>query len=210
MHTLQQKYGDWCRIELIRGVRLHVVPEPLRAIYQEIKRRHIRLVVWDFDQTICESHTGGCVFANWSSEVDEKLNGFSVSRDFVALSSFLNSVGGYQQGIASFASPIQGGGPATVGGYDLISRVVSRAFIESKADKQPEFLVVAFHPSKQDVQTHGKNIHLASLIINTILPSNVLLIDDDIHNLRCAKQAGYHVAHVTERKGFDLSTLAFL
>eukprot|EP01071_Lankesteria_metandrocarpae_P010579 Lankesteria_metandrocarpae@DN5352_c2_g1_i3.p1 len=56
--------------------------------------------------------------------------------------------------------------------------------------------------------THSKSYHLASVCRDyNVVPSEVVLIDDDVMNCSVAAAEGYGSLFVSRRRGFDIATL---
>lgn len=173
--------------------------------------RGVRLVCWDFDQTILAMHSGG-----HAAESEIVRLARAVSPSFLALSRALHDEG-IVQGIATFADAehpavreAAARGEWRLGGAALVEAVLRaheglRGVPFSICAFWPDLRnrAMARHEAAESKLPDDKNAHLREIMRQTGFtePRNVMLIDDSAHNIDVARRAGFETWLVDRRGG---------
>jgi hypothetical protein len=198
----------------------------IQELCEWLVHNKIEMICWDFDQTIINIHSGGCIKdVDLNSKIEVLAK--QVSPDFRLLVSYLQfKHPQIKQSVVSFAdnfdrnkssSSLSSTTPSStvalqsVGGTDLICAVLKQAF----GWPRPEFHIVSFYPdvanSLQEFKTrvpNNKSVHMKIVQERAKLqPHQILLVDNDINNCRNAIMSGCRAWFVKNQQGFDAKTI---
>ncbi|CAF1678491.1 unnamed protein product [Adineta ricciae] len=169
-----------------------------RDIVLGILQKNIKLIAIDFDSTFLSIHTGGF----YQGTVDSLLE-YIRSTFFYFVQELLDSSAfGHTLHvcIVSFSAQEQ-----------LIRKLLQLAFKTSKTDRiiircnTPEFV------ANMNNDFLGKEYHLSSVVTElstrrhkTIKPNEILLLDDDVHNILIAEEFGHRVFEIRDEISLDI------
>ncbi|CAF1678422.1 unnamed protein product, partial [Adineta ricciae] len=169
-----------------------------RDIVLGILQKNIKLIAIDFDSTFLSIHTGGF----YQGTVDSLLE-YIRSTFFYFVQELLDSSAfGHTLHvcIVSFSAQEQ-----------LIRKLLQLAFKTSKTDRiiircnTPEFV------ANMNDDFLGKEYHLSSVVTElstrrhkTIKPNEILLLDDDVHNILIAEEFGHRVLEIRDEISLDI------
>jgi len=190
-------------------------------VYSE---KEIKCVCWDFDYTILTVHTGGIVQDFIGEDgMREKMSYLAsqVSPSFIKQFVYFFSKGVKQCvvtfGDSSFNTEFDDKNKRRVSGDKLV-KMVFEAYVQKEGLNLPEnvkkalieMVVFGFLPDwrKNNSSTdeekekwrlnNNKNIHLEmSMKTFNVNNSEIILIDDDLRNINCAKASGFNTIHVS-------------
>jgi hypothetical protein len=160
-----------------------------------LHNKGIRVIAWDVDQTVLDTHTGGRLPDD--PKRNEAFFHTHMSRHFVAL--FLAACElKMENTFVTFGDNKDNVPRKTVAGERLVGRMLG-VFTSAVSPR-----TVAFHPKNNTPRLslcNGKNAHLELL---GLVPTASVLIDDDPQNIRAAQKSGYHTIQVVGQGGFTM------
>ena len=174
-------------------------PATAAAVVALLRRRGVRVVVWDMDRTMCGAHCGQGLPRH---RLFEYVG--AVSLDFVALTRLIAATPGMQLAVATGSDPaeydVAGQSRDThILGPDLATAVITAHCPEALS----AFGIMigydaTIHEGKD--APHVKTHHLATIRAHYAVeaPSEVVLIDDSGGTLRQAAAEGHATVHVRD------------
>lgn len=159
----------------------------------------VKLVVFDFDKTITARHTQGSIPVHQPHKTeDEYINKNFADLVFLRFAVPFIKAQNSEVAIASFGEFNE---DALLSGKDLIRKYLDTAFGENKSkDLFPDRSIAFWHPESrnQDPKKIGKEDHIKEIkknIPGKIKASEIVLFDDDEHNIEVAKKSGHRAFH---------------
>ncbi|CAF0896343.1 unnamed protein product [Adineta steineri] len=169
-----------------------------RDIILGIQRKNIKLIAIDFDNTFLSIHTSGYYQGTVDSLLEHIRSTFHYFIQEILDSSAFGQT--LHVCIVSFSSQEQ-----------LIRKLLQLAFKTSKTDRiiircnTPDFVA---HMNEDFL---GKEYHLSSVVTElstrrnkTIKPNEILLLDDDVHNILIAEEFGHRVLEIRDEINLDI------
>eukprot|EP00035_Acanthoeca_spectabilis_P021531 m.438756 g.438756 ORF g.438756 m.438756 type:complete len:217 (-) comp18281_c0_seq1:144-794(-) len=155
----------------------------------------VKIVIFDFDKTITNKHTGGSVLLPVHA-TDEFIEGNFADLEFLKFVVPFIRAQGVQVAIASFGEDDP---ESLLSGMALIRKYLDTAFGQKKSrDLFPDHAIALWHPERKnpprDEKKVGKEEHIAEVVKNLSVkckPSEIVLFDDDATNIKIAGKKGH-------------------
>eukprot|EP00037_Helgoeca_nana_P006092 m.56516 g.56516 ORF g.56516 m.56516 type:complete len:218 (-) comp16981_c0_seq1:251-904(-) len=155
----------------------------------------VKLVIFDFDKTITNKHTGGSVMLPVHATDGFITGNFADLEFFKFVVPFIKAQG-VQVAIASFGEDDP---ESLLSGMALIRKYLDTAFGAKKSrDLFPDHAIALWHPERKtpsrDEKKVGKEEHIAEVVKNLSVkckPAEIVLFDDDSTNIKIASRKGH-------------------